>query len=387
MDPCQRCGKQPKTAAVMLCCRYYMCGSCMAADRRSSKYCRSCGKLSGFITKLNRNALKPSPATVMTPASVPARATVTAPAPAAVPKPITWDRQTISSNNSTSVKTTCSNTSSTSRSTNNIGSRKRKYSSSSPCEHPLYQDRKRSKTESRSSSRSSSKHSNYQAETKTFFISDSQFQLIAKDQMLQAAAWERHWSLRMRRGGLVNHIEQMIRRHFIEEDVSRQGQRHRLLVVSVGGNDISNACQRAAREADARVICRTAERLGAALEEAANNGAQVIWLQVAPRKDLNETARRLFNRVVCDSVKRHDGIRSIDLEEGRWNFVRCHLKRDGIHYNDELMWSTLNDLMRMTGQRKLTTFASDRTVFMPPEARMCHECGRRSKHSSNECRD
>ena len=188
----------------------------------------------------------------------------------------------------------------------------------------------------------------------------------------------------MRRGGLVPHIEQMIRRHFIEGDISRRGQRHQLLVVSVGGNDISNACQRAAREADASLICRTAERLARALEGAANNGAQVIWLEVAPRKDLNEKARRLFNRVVCDRVKRLDRIRSIDLEEGRWNFVSCHLKRDGIHFNDELMWNTLNDIMMMTGQRKLT---SDKTVFIPPEARMCYECGRRSKHSSNECRN
>ena len=180
----------------------------------------------------------------------------------------------------------------------------------------------------------------------------------------------------MRRGGKVDDVCHLMR------DVA-EGPRRDIMVVSVGGNDVSNA-SRIANDRSLWTLRRAAARLTRELEEVASSGIFVIWIEVCPRKDVDEELRDLFNRLVLREVSRCPNIHSLDLlgRQDPWRFTRTMLWRDKIHFDSQLMLTLLDKALETAGLREFGRCW--RGECIPPDARMCHRCGRRG-HVAQKC--
>lgn len=221
------------------------------------------------------------------------------------------------------------------------------------------------------------------------FIGDSQLQLLTRDQEFSLLAWEERWSLRMRRGGCIHHIANLARPYTDwlartsngTSSCSSSSSSH-VLVVCVGGNDVSNACKRGV---DFRMVEESAEELGYILKRAAHYGAQVLWIQVSPRKDIHDEARVYFNRVVGEHIAGCKQIKSVDLV-GNYEprqFVKNKLWRDEIHFGRGLFTAMLDSVMEEIELQRIPK-SSHAQHFVPSEGRMCQTCGRRG-HTRDRC--
>ena len=213
------------------------------------------------------------------------------------------------------------------------------------------------------------------------FIGDSQLQLFTRDHEFQLLAWEERWSLRMRRGGCVHHIANLAR-HYTDWLTRTSSRSSQVLVVCVGGNDVSNACKRGV---DFRMVEESAEELAHILKRAARYGAQVLWVQVCPRKDIEDEARIYFNRVVGEHIAGCRQIQSVDLV-GHYEphrFVQNKLWRDDIHFGRELFTTMLEIVKEEIGLQRIPQ-SSRAQHFVPKEGRMCQNCGR-CGHTRDRC--
>ena len=213
------------------------------------------------------------------------------------------------------------------------------------------------------------------------FIGDSQLQLFTRDHEFQLLAWEERWSLRMRRGGCVHHIANLAR-HYTDWLTRTSSRSSQVLVVCVGGNDVSNACKRGV---DFRMVEESAEELAHILKRAARYGAQVLWIQVCPRKDIEDEARIYFNRVVGEHIAGCRQIQSVDLV-GHYEphrFVQNKLWRDDIHFGRELFTTMLEIVKEEIGLQRIPQ-SSRAQHFVPKEGRMCQNCGR-CGHTRDRC--
>ena len=211
------------------------------------------------------------------------------------------------------------------------------------------------------------------------FITDSLFRNMAMVPAFGTQAWHLKWELRMKRGGHMCDILDMIEKN--EELLNKV----KCVVICGGSNDVSDV-EHLGREESEQTLEKVAVVLAQAVERIIEKGTPVGVI-IPPSRNLSmEQDVRYFRTLVLGIAAEYLEMTAIDVQGSmeKQSFMRSNLA-DNIHFNDDFFGGMLELITETMGTERFDIGAKEVIGLEAILPRQCWRCG--GVHARSSCHD
>jgi hypothetical protein len=189
------------------------------------------------------------------------------------------------------------------------------------------------------------------------------------DRRWEVAAYERRWEVRMKRGGKIKDIRELVER----EDLGG----FKAVVVMVGGNDVS----RLSEERGWREIPKVVVEMERIIMRCKREGVQLVVINPPPRGDVPEGVRGAMRRAVHEVMGKggEEGRRVVEVcQQGEERVFMQKVSRDGVHFDGEIWEGVMQKVVKLLEEEVVKPgegFKEAETRELLGMTRGCWRCG------------